>query len=274
MAMQYSMYPQELYVPAADGRTIDAGATTTQIYFMPLDKLEDIADAFGEDFYAEMTSPREGITQHFRNVSGGDRTMKEDATFPALRCTRYPDLAFIVISGNAYLQQPIFEVLNLATGTDVYWNAIGMVNLNYPYFDIYSFNSKLQAFAGCWNKGFAYGSVIIFGDDYIFMLDNFTANSNPQNYRIIRADASTSVVYAPNNNAGLLNVPKTSLDAVFDPANPDRVFTGIYMFLRGLDLIFRRETHDEKMYIFFGNDGTSWSNVWRPHFVISSDVMG
>lgn len=273
MAIEYSMYPQELYVPAADAREIDASSSTTSIYFMPLNKLEDVANIFGEDFYAEMCSPREGITQHFRNVAAGDRTMKADATFPALRCTRYPDLAFIVIGSNAYLQQPTFEVLNLATGTDVYWNGIAMVNLNYPYFDIYNFNSKLQAFTGCWNKGFAYGSVIIFGDDHVLMLDNFTVNNNPNNYRIIRADSSTSAVYVPTNNTGLLNMAKTSLDPVFDPENPDRVFTGIYTFLRGLDLVFRRETHDGKMYIFFGNDGTSWSNVWRPHFVISSDVL-
>lgn len=273
MAMEYSMYPQELYVPAADGRTIDAGAASTLIYLMPLSAWQSVADAFGGNFSAEEISPYEGVTQHFRNISGADRTMKADAVFPCLRSTRYSDLAFIVVSNNQYLMNPIFEVLDLATGECIGWNTITMINLNSPYFDIYSFNSKLQGLTGNSERGFMHGNIILFGDDYVLMNGNTITNADPSTYKVIHSDGSYSEVYMPYN-VNVLNNVRTSFDPVFDPNNPSRIFTGIYSWLRGPDLVFHRETHDGKMYIIFGQDASSWSTSHKPHFVVSSDVMG
>jgi hypothetical protein len=214
---------------------------------------------------------REGVTQYIAPADNTQVEMAENVELPALRSTRYPDLAITISSQRVELQAPIINVLDLASGV-VYRNAAAMINKNFPYFDMYNFNAKLQALSGCADKGYAFGNVIIFGNDYIFMNDNHASTTNPEKYRIIKADGQTDVVFMPTSSSQLSNV-KTTFEPLFDPNDPDRVFIGLYSFLRGTDLVFHRHTHDGKVYIIFGNDGVSWSNVWRPHFVISSDVL-
>ena len=270
-AMEYSMIPESVPISYISDYICQESSSRI-IVTVNLSSLQNIAELLGEGQSAENISNGNGVTIHFYDAGVTLYSLVDGKSIATLKCNLYPNLRFAFgFANNTSNQIFHINIIDISTGEALQTQVLGMINKVNNYMDIYNINSKTKVFAGGTSgpSDLTFTSVI-FTENGIICLPNVSGVNNCNYYRIILPNGQYADSYLQDTALGSI----TSFERVFYQNDPSIAFPGVYVETRGLDLVAKTLTFNTITYKIFGNNGTEWTAIKRPKFVISSEIIG
>lgn len=263
-AMAYSMLPQEVIIST----TYDTLDGTNNIYYIPLSVLENIAEVMGDGWDTDEITSTSGITYQFRQ-GGYTRNLAIDKNLPILKHIRYPSLYFSFICESNASSAINVSIINASTGSIINWCNITNVNMAITHFDVYSFNNKTKALSGASSRDQAM-SAVVFAENAVVMPNQVTGTAGAEylGFSFPNGTYQTTRYYNIFTSQAF-----TTFEKLICNGDTSAVFDGLYVEMRGTDLINKYVTVNGITYKIFGQPSQSWQGTHRPKVCVSSELI-